>query len=544
MSRLPKLLLVSTALITLAACRDDAKRPPAALAVTTPVADLPLAPEGAALTVGPPAPVGRLTPANYNYAWAERAYAVDRALYAARPDYEFEYDGIEPWAWETEDDWILYAEPLETGYRYYYYEPGEDYPYFVRDPDYGYGYDDGGRLVTVYTIAGLLLSPDYLYDRAPIAGRYWTRGMDLRRAAYRAPHRPIEDAIWREREPVFVRTQEIWTRAADEQPQWREYRRRDGGRDLRRLEPERQRRETIMARYQPRDRDDLQWRPERREKDHGRRSFAEASGPDVDRFRVGDHEGRRMEREARAQDDRREARDHGRWAREQQFADQDRRNRQEAQDRGRRDHEQRWAQDQDRRNRQEAQDRGRRDHEQRTAQDQDRRNRQEAQDRGRRDHEQRMAQDQDRRNRQEAQDRGRRDHEQRMAQEQDRRNRQEAQDRGRRDHEQRMAQEQDRRNRQEAQDRGRRDHEQRMAQEQDRRNRQEAQDRGRRDREQQAAQQQDRGNGRADRGGQEQAQQADRHGGGKRGGDQAADAGKAGRDAADREKGHGGGGKH
>ena len=519
MSRLPKLLLVSTALIALAACRDEAKRPPAALAVTTPVADLPLAPEGAALTMGPPAPVGRLAPANYNYAWAERAYAVDRALYAARPDYEFEYDGIEPWAWETEDDWTLYAEPLETGYRYYYYEPGEDYPYFVRDPDYGYGYDDGGRLVTVYTIAGRLLSPDYLYDRAPIAGRYWTRGMDLRRAAYRAPHRPIEDAIWREREPVFVRTQEVWTRAADEQPQWRDYRRRDGERDLRRLEPERHRRETIMARYQPQDRDDLQWRPERREKDrdHGRRSFAEANGPDVDRFRLGDHEGRRMEREARAQDDRREARDHGRWGREQQFADQDRRNRQEAQDRGRRDHEQRFAQDQDRRNRQEAQDRGGRDHEQRLAQDQDRRDRQEAQDRGRRDHEQRMAQDQDRRNRQEAQDRGRRDHEQRMAQDQDRRNRQEAQDRGRRDREQQAAQDQDRRNRQEAQDRGRRD------------------------REQQMAQQQDRGNGRADRGGQDQAQQADRHGGGKRGGDQATDAGKAGRDAADREKGHGGG---
>jgi len=75
--------------------------------------------------------------------WREVADLAERKLeelYAARPDYEFEYDGIEPWAWETEDDWILYAEPLETGYRYYYYEPGEDYPYFVRDPDYGYDY--------------------------------------------------------------------------------------------------------------------------------------------------------------------------------------------------------------------------------------------------------------------------------------------------------------------------------------------------------------------------------------------------------------------
>jgi hypothetical protein len=285
-------LLVSGAIaaLTLSACREDAPPSSAAVGYGLPPAALAynptLAPPLDALPPAPPAPIGQPVAYDAGYAWAERAYAMDRAFYEAPPDYGFYYGEVEPWAWETQEDWTLYAEPIADGYRYYYYEPGADHPYFVRDDDYGYGFDDAGRLVTLYTVAGALLPHTYLDDRAETAGRYWRRARELRRAAAHAERQRVAEEMWLSRQPVFERSRASWFQAAQQQDDWRRYRVRHEARDQRRFEPERERRRATIARLE---------RAELRQAEAVRRD-------DRDRQRaaaLARHEDRRAWREAR-----------------------------------------------------------------------------------------------------------------------------------------------------------------------------------------------------------------------------------------------------
>src|SRR5262249_9075426 len=89
------------------------------------------------------------------------------------PDYAFDDDGVRPWVWRSDDGYQRVAEPVPGGERYYYYQPGADEPFYVQDPDYGYGYA-GGALVVLYDRAGRAIRPD---RRATLAGR---RGAGLR----------------------------------------------------------------------------------------------------------------------------------------------------------------------------------------------------------------------------------------------------------------------------------------------------------------------------------------------------------------------------
>jgi hypothetical protein len=175
------------------------------------------------------------------YALAERAYAYDRAAWRAPPDYGFDYGDVQPWVWRTAGDDLMFAEPIDDGYRFYYYEPGEPYPYFVRDPNYGYAYGQGGVLTAVLTAAGALLANDQLYDRADIAGRYLARGYDLRRAYTAEPRFEVARPTWRAQAPRLVAAREPWIAAADRQPAWRYVRDRMGGRDVRKFEAARAR---------------------------------------------------------------------------------------------------------------------------------------------------------------------------------------------------------------------------------------------------------------------------------------------------------------
>jgi len=221
--------------LALQACDDRGARidapEPASLADLSAMNELPYA---------EPARVDYRAPSQ-GYAWAERAYGLQRAVYDTPPDYGFEYDGVEPLAWETEDDWAMYAEPWDEGYRYYYYEPGVEYPYFVRDGGYGYAYDAGGILIAVFDSGGRYLPRDDLSRFAPVAGRYWMRGHKLRGAAARRI--PVDEQVWVQRAPQVIRTADPWMRAAREDQRWREWRVRDKDRELRRFAPEAQRRE-------------------------------------------------------------------------------------------------------------------------------------------------------------------------------------------------------------------------------------------------------------------------------------------------------------
>lgn len=233
-----------------------------------------------ALPYAAPAPVEYRQPAE-GYAWAERAYGLQRAVYDTPPDYGFDYGGVEPLAWETEDDWLMYAEPWDEGYRYYYYEPGSAYPYFVRDNDYGYGYGAGGVLVAVFDAGGRYLPPDAVYRVAPMAGRYYARGHDLRAAGNRARRVLVTEQVWAQRAPQLVRTAAPWLQAAREDRGWRAWRKRDQDRELRRFEPEAARRAVRTQHWREKEarRDVATPRP-----NEGRLREAEVRLPDRRRF--------------------------------------------------------------------------------------------------------------------------------------------------------------------------------------------------------------------------------------------------------------------
>ena len=138
-ARLPLTLLACASVLALSACKDDNPPAPAAYDFAS----------------APPALIEANAPAGYDgYALAERAHAFDRVTYQEAPSYGFRYGDEERWAWRTADDYSMYAEPYDDGYRNYYYAPGADYPYFIRDDDYGYGYGPDGRLIVVYDSYG------------------------------------------------------------------------------------------------------------------------------------------------------------------------------------------------------------------------------------------------------------------------------------------------------------------------------------------------------------------------------------------------------
>ncbi|HEY8615684.1 hypothetical protein [Phenylobacterium sp.] len=257
--RRPALLIAASALaLGLAGCRVD-NRPLLARGEPDPGPAYAAQPLGGGYPydLGPldPAEPVRVVPVSEaydGYALAERAYAYDRVAWQAPPDYGFRYGDEEPWAWETAGDELMFAEPLDDGYRFYYYEPGEAYPYFVRDPHYGYAYGDDGVLSAVFNAAGALLGADQLYGMAGIAGSYLTRGYDLHRVYYAEPRYalasdPVWYDRWEDRYPVLRSSWEPWMAAADRVEPWRAYRISTGGRELRAFEPELHRREKALA---------------------------------------------------------------------------------------------------------------------------------------------------------------------------------------------------------------------------------------------------------------------------------------------------------
>ncbi len=293
------LFMAGAVALTLAACKDDGSRSaaaPSALAVLDPSAGL--------LPPAPPAPVARYEPAQ-GYRWAERAYGVQRAVYDTPPDYGFAYGEEEPLAWETADDWSMYAEPWDDGYRYYYYQPGATYPYFVRDDDYGYGYDRGGTLVVVVDAAGRYLPAEEYRRVAPIAGRYYAHGRDLRRAGLQAQRTRVDERTWAARAPRVTQGADRWLAAARDDSAWRQWRETDRNRELDRFTPEQVRRaEARRARVGDpgsRDdirRDDLQREQARREDDQ--RRLAEQRLRE-DQARAADRQGRNAAARAQAE---------------------------------------------------------------------------------------------------------------------------------------------------------------------------------------------------------------------------------------------------
>ncbi|MDB5422666.1 MAG: hypothetical protein JWQ29_82, partial [Phenylobacterium sp.] len=209
-ARLSLTLLACAGAMTLSACKDDRPAAPAAYDFAN----------------APPAAVDLGSPGSYGgYGLAERAHGFDQATWRAPPSYGFRYGDEEPWAWRTADDYSMYAEPYDGGYRSYYYAPGADYPYFVRDDDYAYGYGPDRMLVAAYDASGALLPQDRLPALARLAGTYLVRASALRRYALDDRYRVyVSDDSWAARAPRFHETRQVWYAAPDRQPQWRDWR--------------------------------------------------------------------------------------------------------------------------------------------------------------------------------------------------------------------------------------------------------------------------------------------------------------------------------
>jgi hypothetical protein len=187
----------------------------------------PTAPEVAALPEAKPVRTVRVANPRDYYGYADAAYDYQRVLNDAPPDYYFDYDGADPWAWEGYDQSVVFLEPVDDGYRYYYYRPGADEPYFVRDPYYGYGYDRGQLAVVYDSYGGVVPYSDY-GARLDYAGRYLARGRDLYVASRRGDRRAVSAANWAARSAAISATQARWYAVRDRQPQWRDYSNRAG----------------------------------------------------------------------------------------------------------------------------------------------------------------------------------------------------------------------------------------------------------------------------------------------------------------------------
>ena len=193
--------------LALAACNKPAQNAPAAsgtVAATPPPGALPptdangvpLAATPAALPQAPPAPLAYATAPRVRYRYIDRARALNGAFVDSPPDYAVDYDGGQPWYWRARDGSVRVVEHTDGGDRYYYYDPGSDEPYLVRDPRYTYGYDQG-RLAVVYDSSGRILPEAEAAAQAEYAGRYLYRARQLAEVRRRDRHQAAAMATGR-----------------------------------------------------------------------------------------------------------------------------------------------------------------------------------------------------------------------------------------------------------------------------------------------------------------------------------------------------------
>jgi hypothetical protein len=221
---------------------------PLEMTATTPTAIAP-APTVRDLPYAPPVRVGRLSDPDDTYAYADQADAENDAFGDAPPDYAVDYDGTRPWVWYGDDHSERVCEPLPGGgYRYYYYQPGAQYPYLVRDPEYTYGYDSG-VLVVVYDRYGHALPQDQYDSRADAAGRILARATALYLATQQQQHQAVVAANWEARQERIASDNAAWQRAQQQQSGWTAYHAAHVQQEQAQWGQERVRREAEAARF-------------------------------------------------------------------------------------------------------------------------------------------------------------------------------------------------------------------------------------------------------------------------------------------------------
>jgi hypothetical protein len=182
------------------------------------------------------------------YGFIEQALSMVSAFGDAPPDYGYGYDDSDPWAWQAHDDSLYFAEPIDGGYRSYFYSAGSSVPYLVRDPYYSYGYDDG-RLVAVYDDYGRLVPVSRWSARRDPASRYYSRAERLYRASRQRERRAVLASRWGERRPVLVNERRRWEQTRARDANWQRYHRRVADRQQAYWRDERQLRRAEAQRF-------------------------------------------------------------------------------------------------------------------------------------------------------------------------------------------------------------------------------------------------------------------------------------------------------
>ncbi|KQM21360.1 hypothetical protein [Novosphingobium sp. Leaf2] len=224
---------------------------PATLPMTTAAAQqCALAPPAAAIPASQPIRTVRVPERRAAYAYADQASYFSQSLGDAPPDYGFDYDGVEPWAWQAYDGSRVFMEPVSDGYRYYYYRTGADRPYFIRDPQYGYGYD-GDQLAVIYGPDGGIIPYDDYGPRLNYASAYLWRAQRLYDAS--RERQAIAAADWAARENAIVEGRERWMENRDRQADWAAYHAQEDAQQSRYWAQEAARRDADQQRF-------AQWR--------------------------------------------------------------------------------------------------------------------------------------------------------------------------------------------------------------------------------------------------------------------------------------------
>ena len=218
---LARCILISAAALALSGCKTG-DQPSAALPPVAEGAALADAPTADSLPPAPAVPVSEVADAADTYAFPDRAYEMSDMFGDAPPDYVYDYNNVQPWVWVSDDGSECVVEPVPGGERYYYYEAGADQPFFVEDPSYGYGFEDG-RLVAVYDHSGRPLSMGDLETRAPIAGRYLMRARSLYEASRQDRHEPVAESNWTARRGMIAAQRQAWQQQMTQDPNWRSF---------------------------------------------------------------------------------------------------------------------------------------------------------------------------------------------------------------------------------------------------------------------------------------------------------------------------------
>lgn len=201
-----------------------------------------VAPAVEALPAAPRPQVVYVQQPEEQYQYVDDASAMNSAFGDAPPDYGFTYDGGSPWVWMAADNAMRVVEPTSDGDRYYYYHPGDQEPYLVRDPQYAYAYDNG-RLVSVYDSRGQVLAEADAERRADYAGRYLARARALETAARQDRRQQVNANAYAQRRAQINVERAKWTGQQRQTQAWQAYHARHESDEQTKWQAEQQRRQ-------------------------------------------------------------------------------------------------------------------------------------------------------------------------------------------------------------------------------------------------------------------------------------------------------------